>query len=572
MTARPVTAERMNAAILAKSVHDRRRALVGNSVGLVALAVWVGAVFAIVRESDAFTNFVENLPPAMLAVFGLDPATFLTAAGFLGAYVYSLFAPLLVLLFVIGAVTGELAGEDRSGALDMLLATPVSRSRLLLEKAGAVGLAALGLVAVMTLALLAANPVFDMDLAVSGVLAAGASLWLLGVLFGSLALAVGAFTGRPTVAGGVAGGVALVAWLINSFAGLFPWLEGPGAASPFTWYLAPDLLIGGLNAGHLWLLLGTAALTVVATRLFARRDLSVVSSALPSILPARISGRRKRSRIRRPRSPRLLAGPFRKTLWDRRRSVWLWGGGLGLLTLTMFSAWPALEQDAEAMEALLTSFPREVFAMFGMTNPEAIVTPAGLVSSRTHQSIGPLLVIVFALRGVSMALVKEEAGGVLDLVLAGPATRRRLVAAKAAGIALSTAVVVLIPAVTAMIGDALWETGIGAGNILSAAAGLGLLGLLFGGLAMLLWAVAGSSFPSVRVSGLVALATFLLNGLGSLTDALAPVRAISPFNWFFGDAPPLAKGFEPSYLLLLVGAVAAGWIAVHRSSRRDLST
>lgn len=560
----------MSVAILARGVRDRRRALVGNSIGLVALAVWVGAVFAIVRQSDAFTTFVENLPPAMLAVFGLDPATFLTAAGFLGAYVYSLFAPLLILLFVIGAVTGELAGEDKSGALDMLLATPVSRSRLLLEKAGAVGLATLGLVAVMTLGMLAANPVFAMDLPVSGVLAAGVSLWLLGALFGSLALAVGAFTGRPTVAGGVAGGVALVAWLINSFAGLFPWLEGPSAASPFTWYLAPDLLIGGLNAGHLWLLVATAVLTVAATLLFARRDLSVVSSALPSILPARIPARRMRSRIRRPRSTRLLAGPFRKTLWDRRRSVWLWGGGLGLLTLAMFSAWPALAQDAEAMEALLTSFPREVFAMFGMTNPEAIVTPAGLVSSRTHQSIGPLLVIVFVLRGVSVALVKEEAAGVLDLVLAGPATRSRLVASKAAGIALSTAVVVLIPAVTAMIGDALWDTGIGAGNILSAAAGLGLLGLLFGGLAMLLWAVAGSSFPSVRVAGLVALGTFLLNGLGSLTDTLAPVRVVSPFNWFFGDAPPLAKGFEPTYLLLLAGAVAAGWIAVYRSSRRDL--
>ena len=210
--------------------------------------------------------------------------------------------------------------------------------------------------------------------------------------------------------------------------------------------------------------------------------------------------------------------------------------------------------------------------MFGVTNPESMVTPAGFVSSRTHQSIGPLLVIVFALRGVSMALVKEEATGVLDLVLVGPAARRRVVAAKAAGIALSTAGVVLIPAVTAIIGDVLWDTGIGAGNILSAGAGLGLLGLLFGGLAMLLWAVAGSSFPAVRVAGLVALATFLLNGLGALTDALAPVRAISPFNWFFGDAPPPAKGFEPSYLLLLAGAVAAGWIAVHRSSRRDLST
>ena len=108
----------------------------------------------------------------------------------------------------------------------------------------------------------------------------------------------------------------------------------------------------------------------------------------------------------------------------------------------MFSAWPALAEDAEALAGLITSLPREVFAMFGMSNPEAIVTPAGFISSRTYQAIGPILIVMFVVRGVSMAMVKEESAGVFDLVLAVPASRRTVVASKALGVVFSTGLVV----------------------------------------------------------------------------------------------------------------------------------
>ena len=558
----------MNAAILAKSLRDRRRAIIGNSLGLVALIAWLGVLFPILRDSEAFTDLIERFPPEMLSVFGMDPATFLTAAGFLSTELYSLFAPLLILIFVISAVTAEVMAEERDGLMDMLLSVPVSRSRAFLEKAGGVALATLVLVGVLTAALLVVNPVFGMDLPVVGVLAAGLSLWLLGVLFGAVTLLAGTFTGRTAVAGGVAGFLAFLAWFVNGFAGLYSWLEGPSTVSPFTWYQDPNPLIEGLGAGHLWLVITTAVLVTAATLLFRRRDIATERAVLPDTTVTR----RSRSRVRRPRAAWLLSGLFHKTLWDRRRSVWSWGGGLGLLTLVMFSAWPAFSQDAEALASLITSLPREVFAMFGMSNPEAMVTPAGFISSRTYQTIGPILIIMFTVRGVSMALAKEESTGVLDLVLANPAVRKKVIATKAAGIAFSTFLVVLIPTIVALIGDALWETDLGTGRILAAGAGLGLLGLFFGGLAMVIWALAGSSFPAIRVAGIVALATFFVNGLGALTDALRPVRVLSPFYWYFGDTPPLAKGFEPTYLLLLLGTFAAGWMAVNRFGRRDVAT
>ena len=560
----------MMPAMLGKALGDRRRAVMGYGLGLVALATWLGVLFPIMRDSDEFVEFMDNLPPQMLSAFGIDSATFLSAAGFLTAYLFSLFAPLLILFFVISAATAEILAEERDGLIDMLLSTPVSRTKVFLQKAGGVGLAALVLVAVLTAALVVVNPIFGLSLSVTGLLAAGLSLWLLAMLFGALTLVVGTFTGRSVVAGGVAGALAFLTWFINSFADLYPPLKNFDGASPFTWYQEPSPLLEGMGAGHLWLAITTAVAVTVATVLFGRRDIATERAVLPETRVTRRS--RKRKRKRRIRSAWLLNGSFRKTVWDRRRSVWGWGGGLGLLTLVMFSAWPALAEDAEALAGLITSLPREVFAMFGMSDPAAIVTPAGFISSRTYQAIGPILIVMFVVRGVSMAMVKEETAGALDEVLAVPVTRGVIVANKALGILFSTALVVLLLTIAALLGDYGWETELGAGNILAAGAGLGLLGLFFGGLTMAIWAFAGSSFPAVRVTAVVAMATFLLNGLGSLTDFLESARVISPFYWYFGDTPPLAKGFEPTYFLLLAGTVITAWVAVRRIERRDLAT
>ncbi len=556
-------------AILGKTLHDRRRAVMGFGLGIVALSVWLGVMFTVMRESDDFIEFMNNLPTGLLSAFGIDSATFLSAAGFLSSYLFTLFAPLFVLFFVISAAANEVMAEERDGLIDMLLSSPVSRTRVFLEKTGGVALAALVLVAVLTAALLVVNPIFDLSLSVTGILAAGLSLWLLGLVFTALTLVAGTFTGRSVMAGGVAGSVAFLAWFVSGFSDLYAPLESFDKASPFTWYQEPHPLTDGMGAGQLWLAATAAVLITAATLMFRRRDLSTERALLPTTSIPRLTRKRKGRSVR---AAWLLTGSFRKTVWDRRRSVWGWGGGLGLLTLVMFSVWPTMAADAEALAGLITSMPREVFAMFGMSDPQAIVTPAGFVSSRTYQAIGPILIIMFVVRGVSMAMVKEESDGAFDLALSVPASRKRVIAGKALGVAFSTGLVIVIITVAALVGNLAWETELGTDRILAAGAGLGLLGLFFGGLTMAIWALGGSSFPAVRITAVVAMATFLLNGLGSLSPALETARVVSPFYWYFGDAPPLAKGFEPNYFLLLAGALVTGWAAITKIDRRDIAT
>ena len=556
-------------AILGKTLRDLQRAVMGYGLGIVALSVWLGVMFTVMRDSDDFIEFMNNLPTGLLSAFGIDSATFLTAAGFLSSYLFSLFAPLFILFFVISAAAAEVMAEERDGLIDMLLSSPVSRTRVFLEKTGGVALAALALVAVLTVALLVVNPIFDLSLTVTGVLAAGLSLWLLAIVFAALTLVAGTYTGRSAMAGGVAGSLAFLAWFVSGFSQLYAPLASFDRASPFTWYQEPHPLVEGIGSGQLWLAATAAVLITVATLLFRRRDLSTERALLPAVRIVRRAGKREGRSLR---AAWLLTGSFRKTIWDRRRSVWGWGGGLGFLTLVMFSIWPTMAEDAEALAGLVTSFPREVFAMFGMSDPGAIVTPAGFISSRTYQAIGPILIIMFVVRGVSMAMVKEESDGAFDLALSIPAPRKRVIAGKALGVAFSTGLIIVMITVAAVLGDIVWETELGVDRIIAAGAGMGLLGLFFGGVTMAIWAVGGPSVPAVRITAVLAMATFLLNGLGSLSDVLETARAISPFYWYFGDAPPLAKGFEPAYFLLLAGALVLGWVAISRINRRDIAT
>ena len=133
-------------------------------------------------------------------------------------------------------------------------------------------------------------------------------------------------------------------------------------------------------------------------------------------------------------------------------------------------------------------------------------------------------------------------------MLAVPVSRRAVVAGKALGVAFSTGLVVAIVTIAALAGDAAWETGLGVARILSAGAGLGLLGLFFGGLTMAIWTLGGSAFPAARVTAVVAMATFLLNGLGALSDALSPARVLSPFYWYFGDTATPRQGLRAHLL------------------------
>ncbi|MEJ3747384.1 ABC transporter permease [Actinomycetes bacterium KLBMP 9797] len=260
--------------VFTKAIWDGRRSLLGWTL---AVAV-VGAMYASFWPSvdtPQMQDALASYPEGMLEAFNYNDLT--SAAGYLGSSVYGLLVPLLVAVFAIGVGTRMVAGDEEAGTLDLLLAHPVSRVKLALERFGAFALALTGVAAVLWLAMLAiSGPAKLDDISVTGFTAIHAQLVLFGLWFGALAFAIGAATGRKALTLGTSAGVAVLAYLANSVIPMVDGLEWTKNLSPFHWYLGGEPLENGFQWDGVGLLAATAAVLVAAGAWrFTHRDVSV---------------------------------------------------------------------------------------------------------------------------------------------------------------------------------------------------------------------------------------------------------------------------------------------------------
>ena len=218
---------------------------------------------------------LSSYPQALLDA--LNYSDLFSAAGYVGSTMYGLLVPLLVSVFAISFGTRAVAGDEEAGTLDLVLAHPISRTRLALQRFGALCAALLIIGTVLWMAMLAITGPGQLNEISAGEFAAATlQLALLGACIGAVAFAVGAATGRKAIANGVPAGVTVLAYLAN---GTFPQVEGlewTRDVSPWHWMVGGEPLKNGLHVGDSVLLLGTAAILVtLGTWEFSRRDVAV---------------------------------------------------------------------------------------------------------------------------------------------------------------------------------------------------------------------------------------------------------------------------------------------------------
>jgi ABC-2 type transport system permease protein len=99
---------------------------------------------------------------------------------------------------------------------------------------------------------------------------------LLALLFGSLALFVGALTGRRALAAGVVVVVAVASYFANTLGPSVDWLAWTRDLSPFRYYSGGAPLRNGLPLGDAMVLaVASAVLIGLAAAVFRRRDIAV---------------------------------------------------------------------------------------------------------------------------------------------------------------------------------------------------------------------------------------------------------------------------------------------------------
>jgi ABC-2 type transport system permease protein len=263
----------MTRTVFGKWLWDARRSILGWTVAIAAVSGSYAAFWPLIDDPE-LQKLIENYPRAMLEA--LNYTDFTTALGYLNATVYSLLGAVLLLVYAVTAGTRLIAGDEEAGTLDLVLAHPVSRTSLALQRFGAFAVSVLVIVAVLGVAILAVGALVGIeDLTIASAAAMHLHLAAFGILLGAVPFAVGAATGRRALALGAGAAVGVVAYVMR---GLIPQVEGMewvADYSAFVWLNGSEPLRTGVDPGHLGIMLGVAAaLVAVGTWCFTRRDVA----------------------------------------------------------------------------------------------------------------------------------------------------------------------------------------------------------------------------------------------------------------------------------------------------------
>ncbi len=261
--------------VLGQTLRSERRSILGWMIGVIALGMVTTGSWPAVRQStDELGHMLENLPDSLTAFFG-EGFTSFSAESIIGSRLFGSIGLVLFLGYAISRGARAIAGEEGEGTLELLVVQPLSRRAIAVDKVVAAWLSLAGLVLLQMLVLLVMLVVVDLTLPLSGVVGASVGLYLLAVMFGMLAFAVGAATGNRTLAVGVSGSLAAGLFLLNGLGALVPALEGIARFSPFSRYDGTTVLGQGLDVGAAGYFGAVAVLLVVVGIVaFDRRDIS----------------------------------------------------------------------------------------------------------------------------------------------------------------------------------------------------------------------------------------------------------------------------------------------------------
>ncbi|MGV1010484.1 MAG: ABC transporter permease subunit [Dermatophilaceae bacterium] len=262
----------MRTELLRLDLRLRRRMLIGTAAGAAAYLLLIVAMYPSFQRDTSIDSMIQA-NPAAAAAFGVS-GSITSPSGWLSGNMYANIAPLLGLLLTIGYGAAAIAGQNTEGTLGIVATLPVSRTRIVLQKASALLLAAL-VVPVASYAVCLAGPHFQLHPNWGALLGVTIALTLLSFDFGATALMLGALTASRGVALGVASGSAAAAYLLSSLAPVIHAIHSVRWLSPFYWAVGDDQLANGPTA---WELTALAALgvTLVAATIPAFRRLDIL--------------------------------------------------------------------------------------------------------------------------------------------------------------------------------------------------------------------------------------------------------------------------------------------------------
>ncbi|MDH3754149.1 MAG: ABC transporter permease [Acidimicrobiia bacterium] len=260
--------------VFTKWLWDARRSVLVWTLAIVVVGGGYAAFWPTIN-TPGIQEALESYPQGLREALNYDDLS--TASGYLTASVYGLIVALLLVVYAVSAGTRIIAGDEEASTLDLILAHPVSRIQLALQRFASFVLSVVIIVSVFWLGMLALIVPAQLDDISTGQFAAmHVHLVLFTSFFGAVTYATGAATGRKSFAIGIGSGVGVLGYFAQ---GIIPQLEGlewVENLSPFHWLIGGDPLRNGLQVGDCLLMLGLVGAVVMwGSWAFSRRDIAV---------------------------------------------------------------------------------------------------------------------------------------------------------------------------------------------------------------------------------------------------------------------------------------------------------
>ncbi|HLZ55845.1 MAG TPA: ABC transporter permease subunit [Ktedonosporobacter sp.] len=537
--------------IWSKSLRDYRVPILGWGIALALLMI-----VAFATATPAVLEGFASLAP-ILGFLGV-PYALLTPEGYVTFRYMEMVLPLLLSFWLILAGARLVRGEEERGTLDVLLTTPQSRARLLLEKIAALLIASLLIALLFALGAVAGEARIEQHADLVRALLAGMNLSLFVFFFGMLALLISQFTISRGAAAGGASGLLLLSLLLDITGREVngSWLQ---YLSPFFYYnLNRPLIPTFHNEPAAALLLVALSLPCVALSLFlfVRRDIgrSVFSWPYKQVNAQHLvtSSLSQAEHAISTRTVSLHA------LFAQSWSSFWWLLGIGLFCVYCIILAPQVQQPFYHIVQQTPWLQQLFFDTPTNTNTATLGT--------ILFSFVPALVIIFALI-LALKWPSDLENGRLELVFSTPLSRLRIMLERFGACVLVILLAPILTWLTLLIGAQIIHLDINQDRIMAASFSMLPPALITIGL---VYALAGR-FRYVAVLGLVTIYlafSFLEETLEGIVPMPSWIGSISIFH-LYGN--PIFLGmYWNNFLDMTTAALLLLLISLFQFSSADL--
>lgn len=252
------------------------------------MAVYGAAMVWLYPQFEGYLEEVASTyPEGILDFFGGGDIT--TPQGFI-TLEYHTFAVIIMMIFALVAATGALAGEESRGTAEILLAQPLPRGRIMVEKALAVLAGAFAICLIVCAGWLLSVPFVDLSGELTLLELTGATFGMLPIaaLFAALGFLLGAVAPSRAFAAGILVALVVAAYLVASLAQVVPPIAWLRFTSPYYYSDGSRWLITGPVWWHQLLLLASScAIFGLAVRAFEGREIGAGTWQFGTLAPGR---------------------------------------------------------------------------------------------------------------------------------------------------------------------------------------------------------------------------------------------------------------------------------------------